>query len=113
MKVCYIAGPYRADTHRGVVENIRAAEAVAIEVWKLGYVALCPHMNSALFSGIAPEEVFLEGALELLRRCDMVVVVPGWERSTGTRAELDEAERRNIPVMYLEDLRDFARLPLL
>jgi hypothetical protein len=65
MKVIYIADPYRADTERGIIENIRAAEAVAIKVWEAGYVALCPHMNTRLFGGILPDEVWLKGALEL------------------------------------------------
>lgn len=98
MKVIYIAGPYRADTERGIVENIRKAEAVAIEVWKAGYVALCPHMNTRLFGGILPDEVWLKGAFELMQRCDAVVFVPGWEKSEGTLAEYDEAQRLNMPV---------------
>lgn len=75
MKVFYIAGPYRADTERDVLNNIRAAEAVAIKVWKAGHVALCPHLNSRLMGGICDDEVFLEGAIELMKRCDGVVLV--------------------------------------
>lgn len=33
-KLAYIAGPYRADTIHGIVQNIRKAEAVAIKYWK-------------------------------------------------------------------------------
>ena len=40
----------------------------------------------------------LAGTLELMRRCDAVVVIPGWEHSTGTKAEIDEAMRLEIPV---------------
>ena len=61
MKVFYIAGPYRANTERGVLNNIRAAEAVAIEVWKAGHVALCPHLNSRLMGGICDDKVFFTG----------------------------------------------------
>ncbi len=32
MKLAFIAGAYRADTIHGIVENIRKAEAVAIEL---------------------------------------------------------------------------------
>lgn len=98
MKVFYIAGPYRADTERGVLENIRAAEAVAVEVWKAGHVALCPHLNSRLMGGICDDKVFLNGAIELMKRCDAVVFVPGWEKSKGTLAEYDEAQKLNLPV---------------
>lgn len=98
MKVIYIAGPYRANTERGTVENIRAAEAVAIKVWKAGYIALTPHLNTRLFGGICSDEVWLEGALELMSRCDGMVLVPGWELSGGTITEIQEAKNMNIPV---------------
>lgn len=98
MKVIYVAGPYRADTERGVLENIRNAEAVAIEVWQAGYVALTPHLNTRLFGGLCPDETWLKGALELLRRCDAMVLVSGWETSGGTLAEIKEANNLNIPI---------------
>lgn len=98
MKVIYVAGPYRADTERGVVENIRNAEAVAIKVWRAGYVALTPHLNTRLFGGLCPDKVWLEGALELLRRCDGMILVSGWEKSQGTLAEVLESDKLNIPV---------------
>lgn len=98
MKVFYIAGPYRADTERGVIENIRNAEAVAIEVWKAGHVALCPHLNSRLMGGICDDEVFLSGAIELMKRCDAVVLVSGWKKSKGTNTEVKIAAALGIPV---------------
>jgi hypothetical protein len=87
MQVAYIAGPYRATTPRGIVENIRAAESVALKWWRLGYAVICPHTNTALFDGAAPDSVWLNGDLEILRRCDVVVMVPGWERSEGATEE--------------------------
>lgn len=98
MKVIYIAGPYRASTERGIIENIRKAEAVAIKVWQAGHVALCPHMNTRLFGGLCPDEVWLKGDLELLRRCDGMVLVSGWECSQGVLAEIRLAEKIGISV---------------
>jgi len=66
MKVAYISGPYRAATVHGVVENIRRAERVALKYWQLGYAVICPHTNTALFDGAAPDDVWLAGDLELL-----------------------------------------------
>ena len=97
-KVFYIAGPYRADTERGVVENIRNAEAVAIDVWKAGYVALCPHLNSRLMGGICDDKVFLAGAIDLMKRCDAVVLVSGCKKSKGTNTEVKIASALRIPV---------------
>jgi hypothetical protein len=49
-------------------------------------------------SGAAPDEVWLEGDLELMRRCDAVLLVPGWKQSSGTVAEVTEARRMGLPV---------------
>lgn len=91
MRVAYVGGRYRAPTVRGIVENIRRAEEVALELWKLGFAVICPHKNSALFDGACDDSVWLAGSLELMRRSDIVVLVPGWEYSTGTLAEIQEA----------------------
>lgn len=106
MKIAYTAGPYRAPHIWGVVQNIRAAEAVAVELWRMGIAALCPHKNTALLdgatggAGFGDAAVWLEGDLEMLRRCDLIVMVPGWEQSQGAKAEREEAKARGIPVMY-------------
>lgn len=98
MKVIYVAGPYRSDTEFGLKQNIRNAEAVAIKAWQAGHVAFCPHKNTAHFGGLCPDEIWLAGGLEMLRRCDAMVLVQGWEKSSGTLAEIKEAEKYNIPV---------------
>ena len=103
MKVIYIAGPYRDE--RGewwIRENIRDAEDAALYVWQHGAVALCPHKNTAFFGG-APktkDQMWLEGDLELLERCDALFAIDGWERSEGARQEIDFANRLGIPVLY-------------
>jgi len=101
--VAYIAGPYRSTSAWGVAQNVRAAEAVAWQVWREGIAVLCPHANTAHFDGSLPDETFLAGTMTLLERCDMVVVCEGWEHSTGTRAEIEAAGRLGIPVFYAED----------
>ena len=41
-----------------------------------------------------------ESDLELLFRCDAILMTPDWERSSGARAERDFAIRNAIPVLY-------------
>ena len=106
MKVVYVAGPYRADTELGVHQNIQAAERVALEVWKLGAVCLCPQKNTAYFGGVLPDSVWLEGDLELVRRSDAVLMIPGWEDSEGAKSEKVFAEECRIPVLEsLDELK--------
>ena len=100
MKVAYIAGPYRGKTESDVVANIRHAEKYAIKYWRLGYAVICPHLNTQLFGGLAPDEVWLKGDLELLRRCDAIVMIPGWEESFGARAEEGVAQTLGLEIIY-------------
>jgi hypothetical protein len=98
MKVAYICGPYRAATAYQRQRNIDAARDVAVELWKMGFAVLCPHMNSANLDGECDDSVFLEGCLELMRRCDCVVWRGGPGLTSGVKAEVDEARRLEIPV---------------
>jgi len=103
MKVLYIAGPYRGTDAWEIAQNIRRAEEVALCVWSMGAVALCPHANTAHFQGALPDAVWLDGDLELLRRCDGVVVVRGWQQSAGATAEVELARELGKPAFTLED----------
>jgi hypothetical protein len=112
MKLAYVAGRYRAPTMHEVVQNIRAAESVAVALWQMGLPTICPHMNTALLDGIAPDEDWLTGDLEILRRCDCLVTVPGWEQSQGATAEVHAARAAGQSVFHWpeceEALREYA-----
>jgi nucleoside 2-deoxyribosyltransferase len=98
MKVVYVAGPFRASTGWGIEENVRYAELHALHVWRAGAACLCPHMNSRHFNGVLPDKTFLDGDLELLLRCDAVLLLPNWAESDGTIDEVIFAIRHGIPV---------------
>lgn len=102
MKVAFICGPYRADTIHGMVQNIRIAEAYAKKYWEKDYCVICPHKNTALLDGTLPDEAWLAGARELLKRSDVMVALPKWEESSGSRDEMELA-RRSGKEIILED----------
>lgn len=102
----YVAGPYRAPTKEGVDLNISAAKHVAALACRKGYAPLCPHMNTAHMDHIVPDlgdEFWLAITMEMMRKCAAVVLVPGWSRSSGTLAEIEEAKRLGIPVFESVD----------
>lgn len=99
MKVAYVSGPYRADTPAQILRNIGAAATVAKQLWNEGYAVICPHKNTALFDGDAPDEVWLKGDLEFVKRSDMVVAMTGWENSEGAIAELKYAIEHNVSIV--------------
>lgn len=100
MLIAYIAGPYRANTEWGVEQNIAKAEAVALKYWKLGYAVICPHKNTAHFGGAMPDETWLEGDIEIMKRCDVVVMSQGWEDSVGSVVEHRIAINLGIKIIY-------------
>lgn len=92
MQLAYIAGPYRGQTINDYYENIQKARAVGVEYAKKGYYPVIPHTNSAFMDGVQSDEFWLEGTLSLLDRCDVVVMVPGWEKSQGATKEYERAK---------------------
>src|SRR4029453_16217384 len=68
LPVVYIAGPVRGASGWQMEQHARVAEALALEVWKLGAVALCPHTMTRFYGGEAPEALWLAGMLELVTR---------------------------------------------
>ena len=100
MTLIYIAGPYRAPNAWEIEQNIRRAEEFALECWKSGAAVICPHTNTRFFQGAAPDDIWLDGDLEMVIRCDVVFAIPGWEKSMGAREEVRTALAMGIPVVY-------------
>ena len=105
MKVVYIAGPFRGPNAWEIEQNIRRAEQLALDAWRAGFAVICPHTNTRFFQGAASDSVWLDGDIEIMRRCDAVLLTPDWEKSSGARKEVDVARAEEIPVFTsLEEL---------
>lgn len=100
MKVIFVSGPYRANNLQGVLANIRKARKVSLKLWLEGWAAICCHSNTALFDGAAPDNIWLEGDLEILRRCDAIYMIDGWENSEGAISEFKLAQELGLEIIY-------------
>lgn len=98
----YVAGPYRGANTFEIDRNIHHARRWGAFLVKAGAYPMIPHSNTAHFDGLATDAVFLEGTLEAMRRCDGVLFIPGWVRSSGSRGENVEARRLGIPTLNAE-----------
>lgn len=65
-----------------------------------GWFPVIPHSNTGHLDKKAkrPDEFWLEGTMEMMRRCDAVLLCPGWTTSSGTKAEIREAQALGIPI---------------
>lgn len=109
MKLVYIAGAYRAKAGRTVEQNIADATQQAVNVCWLPQLAawypVTPHLNTAHFEDKlllqeVEDEYWLNGTMEMMRRCDAVLLIKpdAAEHSTGTAAEVATAKALGIPV---------------
>ena len=99
MKLVYIAGPYRGLNHFETHRNINRAWEAAIAVIACpGCFPVVPHLNTAHMDESASPQYFLVGTLELMKRCDAVLLMEGWERSEGARAEYQKAKCLLMPI---------------
>lgn len=95
--VVYVAGPFRAPTAWEIEQNVRAAESWGMKIAELDAMPLIPHANTRYSQDHRPDQFWIEGTLELLRRCDLLFLIPGWENSEGARGEQLEARDKEIP----------------
>jgi hypothetical protein len=99
MKLVYVAGPYTSSDPWLAEQHVRAAEYTGIKVMHAGFWPVIPHSNTRhYFTAACTYEQALEGTLEMLKRCDAAIFVPGWEASKGARAERLYCERVGMPV---------------
>jgi nucleoside 2-deoxyribosyltransferase len=95
----YLAGPYRSkDGFAGVERNIHKAKQAAQEFWKHGFAVICPHANTAFMDGTVSADEFIAGDLEMVSRCDAVIMLKGWVDSEGAKQEFDFANKNGIYV---------------
>lgn len=94
--LAYIAGPLtNGNPLRNLVDAIMTADAL----WLHGIASVVPHL-SLVADAVAPRpySCWMEGDLEILRRCDVLLRLPG--ESPGADLEVACAHERGIPVCH-------------
>jgi len=72
------------------------AHQVSEALWASGVVAVCPEKNCFGMDGACDPGFFKIGNLALMRRCDAVVMLPGYEESAGCREEMKAAGSKPV-----------------
>ena len=100
----FISGAYSGNSISEVELNLSKARLVVEDVTKAGWVPICPNVFWHPFSEFQDYDFWLEAAIDLIETCQVLVVVPGWERSSGVAKEIKRAKELGIPILTLETL---------
>ena len=96
--IIYISGSYRGNTE----VNILKARKQAIELWELGFTILTPHLNTQHFELDChiPENEYIKGDIEILKRCNGLFMLDNWQDSEGARKEYQVAQQEGLPIFH-------------
>lgn len=108
----YLSGPVSGAT--AAVRNRHYFQALDIshQLWELEILHYCPHANSPRIGATDVEYTeWMRMDLEVLRRCDWVLMVGDWAASDGCKREFNLAQALQIPIAYTT--QEAARLSIL
>lgn len=107
----YVSGPYTAATPEDLARNVERAKQAGLRVRAIGFIPIVPHLavlndDPAVFT----YDKAMSECLEILDRCDAILMMEDWQASRGATMERDAALRDGIPVCYgIADLREWPR----
>lgn len=110
MNIYYICSRYRGKDRAEIDKHIQYAKDLTREVLLHGNCAVTPHlyMTDCLDDSDQCERMLgLKAAIELLEKCDAVVVGEKYGISEGMEAEIAHAKKMNIPILYRERVNDY------
>jgi hypothetical protein len=108
MQVIYISGPLSNcipkgyDQFHGRWQNELDASRIAQECIEKGWAVICPHKNTSGFYHI-PYEKLIQTDLELVKRCDAILMFGKWQLSPGALREIELAQELGMDI-FLYDI---------
>lgn len=98
-KVVYIIGPYRGETSYRTLHNIIDTFKWVDWCWEHDFIPVCTHMSAAFTNKVISDKAVLEGYIEIMSRCDAVLLTGDWESSEGAIQEHTAARELGLPVL--------------
>jgi nucleoside 2-deoxyribosyltransferase len=112
----YIAGAMSSSDPVQFLENLRKGIRESARALLAGFSVFSPFIDFQMFLSLQGDERITAeqiktSSLEWLKVADAVLLVPGWESSSGTKTELEWAKKWCIPVFNsVEELKEEFRL---
>ena len=102
--IVYVSGPLTSSNSLQVKRNIEIAKQATIELLNRGFGVICPHLNSPIdLESSANYSDYLEMYLEIVKRCDIIFMLPNYLESNGATKERFVAGQNTIPITYTID----------
>jgi hypothetical protein len=101
----FISSAYSGGTISEIELNVSKARVAVEDVLRAGWVPICPNVFWHPFAEFQDYRFWLEAAISLMETCDILVLVPGWELSSGVASEIRRAKEIGILILTLEELK--------
>lgn len=101
LPMAYLSAPMSAPAAIDRMHHYLNARRASHELWEAEVLHYCPHTNSpSIGSSDVGYESWMAMDLEVLRRCDFIVMAGNWNESPGCRRELAMAMHLGLPIAY-------------
>lgn len=104
MTKVYVAGPISANDPIALFNNEKTGIDTAAWLILRGFSVFCPHIDFLYLLGNHGKQItkamLQKNSMAFVADCDCMLILPGWEDSPGTRREVGEAVRLNIPIYF-------------
>lgn len=110
IKRVYVAGAYSSDNVLGVLNNIREGIKLSLEVLLAGFSPFVPWFDFHFQLMLKDNQKltvqdYYDYSMAWLEVSDAILLVPGWQKSKGTKKEMERANELGLHIFYsLEDL---------
>lgn len=98
----YIAGPYSADNVIDVLANIKNGNDTAAWLILQGFAVFSPFLDFqyalTTYGKDITKEQYQANSMAFVECCHAMLLLPGWEKSGGTKREMARAITLGIPI---------------